>query len=397
MIPQNNLVVAFGGISPEHEVSVLTAHQAMAALKESGRSVRPLYVTKNGRWFTGDVLMNLDRYTDLQKLEREATPCTVSRNADGAPVLLETASQGWFSKPKEHPIVAMVLAFHGSDGENGAFQGLCEVFNIAYTGSGVLGSAVGMDKATAKRLARQAGIPVVDWISFSEADWVADQGGLSAHVDQLGYPVFVKPVHLGSSIGISRVEDSSALASRIELALRYDHQVLVEKAVSPLLEINCSVMGNADKAEASVCEQPKGKGDSLSYEDKYLSDPGSSKGMASADRLIPAPIGAEATERVRSLAVETFRSLQAGGLARLDFLMNPETGDVFFNEINTIPGSFSFYLWQHSGLSFAQVLERLIELGLADQRRRNGRIRSYETNLLSKKAAQGLKGMKLRK
>lgn len=391
----NQLVVAFGGVSPEHEVSVLTAHQAIAALKESGRTVTPLYVAKSGRWFTGDVLLDLSKYTEIQKLEKEATPCTISRNADGLPVLLETGPIGMFSKARQWPVYAMILAFHGSDGENGAFQGLCDVFNIPYTGSGVHGSSIGMDKVSAKRLARQAGIPVVDWVDFTETTWVDDKSKILNDIAALGYPLFVKPVHLGSSIGISRVDDSSKLANNIEMAFRYDSHVLVEKAVSPLIEINCSVLGNVDKATASVCEQPRGKNDSLSYEDKYLSDPGSTKGMASADRIIPAPISAELTHKIQEMAVLTFRSLQSSGLARLDFLVNPETDDVYFNEINTIPGSFSFYLWQHSGISFPELLAKLIDLGLDEHRKKHGRIRSYETNLLSKKAASGIKGMKL--
>lgn len=390
----NNVVVAFGGISPEHEVSVLTAHQAIAALRESGKKVTPLYVAKNGRWYTGDILLKLDRFTDLQQLLRDAVPCTISRNSDGLPVLLETAPRGFFSKPQEHPVYAMLLAFHGSDGENGAFQGLCEVFNIPYTGSSVLGSAIGMDKAIAKRLARQADIPVVDWVEFSEHDWVKSKESVLHQIEALQFPVFVKPVRLGSSIGISRAVNTDELLYGIELALRYDVQVLVEKAVSPLVEINCSVMGSADSATASVCEQPRGKGDSLSYEDKYLSVPSSSKGMASADRLIPAPIGEQATERIQAMALNIFKTLKMSGLVRIDFLMNEETGEVYFNEINSIPGSFSFYLWQHSGVSFSKVLENLLSISAAEQRLRNGRIRSYETNLLSKKASGGLKGLK---
>jgi len=391
------IVVAFGGISPEHEVSVLTAHQAIAALKESGKSVTPLYVSKTGRWYTGDVLLDLSRYTDLPKLEKEALPCTLHRNSDGLPVLLQTGKSGLFSKPLEWPVYAMILAFHGADGENGSFQGICESFNIAYTGSGVSGSALGMDKALAKQIARQAGLPVVDWVEFREDEWVSDQKQLEDKITSLGYPVFVKPVSLGSSIGITKVTEQKFLEDAVELAFRYDGRVIIEKAVEPLLEINCSVMGNATTAKASVCEQPRGKNESLSYEDKYLSEPGSTKGMASADRIIPAPISDTLTKEIQDLAVAVFRALRASGLARLDFLVQPETGKVYFNEINTIPGSFSFYLWQHSGMSFDQLLNQLVEIALDERRRKNGRIRSYETNLLSKKAASGIKGMKLRK
>lgn len=390
----NQLVVAFGGVSPEHEVSVITAHQAIAALREAGKTVTPLYVSKGGRWYTGDVLLDLKKYEDLTTLERSATPCTISKNADGMPILLQTGATGLFSKPKEWPIYVMVLAFHGGDGENGAFQGLCEVFNIPYTGSGVLGSAVGMDKVAAKRLARQARIPVVDWIDFTEQRWVKDKTRISQDAEALGFPLFVKPVHLGSSIGIMKVDSADDLDAAVEMALRYDSHVLIEKAVRPLVEINCSVIGNADKAEASVCEQPQGKGDTLTFHDKYLSDSASTKGMASAARIIPAPISESLTHKIQDLAIGVFKSLGATGLARLDFLVNAETEDVYFNEINTIPGSFSFYLWQHSGMSFEKLILRLVDIGMEEHRRKSGRVRSYETNLLSKKAAGGLKGLK---
>jgi D-alanine-D-alanine ligase len=390
----NQLVVAFGGVSPEHEVSVITAHQAMAALRESGKTVTPLYVSKSGRWYTGDVLLDLKRFEDLTSLERAAVPCTISKNSDGMPILLQTGATKMFAKPKEWPIYVVVLAFHGGDGENGAFQGLCDVFNIPFTGPGVLGSSIGMDKVVAKRLVRQAGLPVVDWIDFSEHQWIQDRGSINIGAKELGFPVFVKPVHLGSSIGISMIDSAEKLDEAVEKALRYDSHVLIEKAVRPLLEINCSVIGNTDTATASVCEQPQGKGESLTFDDKYLSDSTSNKGMASAARLIPAPISAELTERIQLMAVRVFKTLNAIGLARLDFLVNPETEEIYFNEINTIPGSFSFYLWQHSGMGFAKLILRLVDIAMEENRRKSGRIRSYETNLLSKRAAAGLKGLK---
>jgi len=163
----NSLVIAFGGVSPEHEVSVITAHQAIAALKDTGITVYPLYITKSGKWLTGDVLLDLQQFSDLYQLESNAIPCTISRNADGFPILLDTRQQ-FLKKPATWPIAFMLLAFHGSDGENGSFQGLCNLFNVPFSGSGVLGSAIGMDKVVAKKLAKLAGIPVLDWVDFRE-------------------------------------------------------------------------------------------------------------------------------------------------------------------------------------------------------------------------------------
>ena len=389
----NSLVIAFGGVSPEHEVSVITAHQAIAALKDTGITVYPLYITKTGKWLTGDVLLDLQQFSDLYQLESNAIPCTISRNADGFPILLDTRQQ-FLKKPATWPIAFMLLAFHGSDGENGSFQGLCNLFNVPFSGSGVIGSAIGMDKVVAKKLAKLAGIPVVDWVDFREKEWISNKSALLEHVKTLHYPVIVKPTHLGSSIGISKVANEKELEWAIESVFRFDDQVLIEKAIDPLLEINCSVMGDGIENQTSVCEQPKAKGQTLSYEDKYLSESTGSKGMASADRIIPAPISESLSSEIRAMASTLFSTLQAKGLVRIDFLIDAASNQIYFNEINSIPGSFSFYLWQHSKLQFPDLLQKLIELGLKEYRIKNSRVRSYETNLLSKKAMTGLKGLK---
>ena len=389
----NSLVIAFGGVSPEHEVSVITAHQAIAALEDTGITVYPLYITKSGKWLTGDVLLDLQQFSDLYQLESKAIPCTISRNADGFPILLDTRQQ-FLKKPATWPIAFMLLAFHGSDGENGSFQGLCNLFNVPFSGSGVLGSAIGMDKVVAKKLAKLAGIPVVDWVDFREKEWISNKSALLEHVKTLHYPVIVKPTHLGSSIGISKVANEKELEWAIESVFRFDDQVLIEKAIDPLLEINCSVMGDGIENQTSVCEQPKAKGQTLSYEDKYLSESTGSKGMASADRIIPAPISESLSSEIRAMASTLFSTLQAKGLVRIDFLIDAASNQIYFNEINSIPGSFSFYLWQHSKLQFPDLLQKLIELGMKEYRIKNSRVRSYETNLLSKKAMTGLKGLK---
>jgi len=265
---------------------------------------------------------------------------------------------------------------------------------VPFSVSGVIGSAIGMDKVVAKKLAKLAGIPVVDWVNFSEKEWISNKSALLEHIKTLHYPLIVKPTHLGSSIGISKVASEKELEWAIESVFRFDDQVLIEKAIDPLLEINCSVMGDGIENQTSVCEQPKAKGQTLSYEDKYLSESTGSKGMASADRIIPAPISESLSSEIRAMASTLFSTLQAKGLVRIDFLIDAASNQIYFNEINSIPGSFSFYLWQHSKLQFPDLLQKLIELGLKEYRIKNSRVRSYETNLLSKKAMTGLKGLK---
>ncbi|MGK7369614.1 MAG: D-alanine--D-alanine ligase family protein [Candidatus Halalkalibacterium sp. M3_1C_030] len=391
---QRTIVVAFGGMSPEHEVSVLTAMQAISSLKDTEYHLQPLYITKSGRWLTGELLLELENYKNIKQLEEDAIECTFSHDDLGKPVLLETESKGIFSKPEKHSIYAVIPAFHGSEGENGAFQGTCDMYNIPFAGSGVLASSLGMDKVKAKELCRAHDIPVTDGVSFSEAEWQDGQDEIIDKITQLGFPVITKPVSLGSSIGVARAADRESLIDSIETAFRYDHDLVVEEAITPLMEINCSVLGYSDNLETSVCERPLGQEETLSFEDKYQSDGEGSKGMASADRVIPADISDELTAEIQELSLKIFKTFRASGVARLDFLVNADSKKVYFNEINTIPGSFSFYLWEESGMNMRELMLELIEIAIKKHRIKIGRIRSYETNLLSEKAVKGIKGLK---
>jgi D-alanine-D-alanine ligase len=390
---QKRVLVAFGGVSPEHEVSVLTAMQAIAALGEAAYECIPLYISKSGKWFTGPAFLQLESYKNLDKLINKATQCTFEINESGRTVLSETTGGGLFSRPKSHEFDVVLAAFHGSDGENGSFQGVCEVFNVPYTGSGVLGSAIGMDKFAAKQLCRAHGFPVVPDVAFYESEWVANQNSILEEAEKIGYPLFVKPVNLGSSIGVSKAADKATLIEKIETAFRYDAHIIVEKGVQPLMEINCSVIGTPEKSEASVLEHPVAASEVLTFEDKYQSGD-AVKGMASASRIIPAPLDDDTTHKIQHLATSIFQKLNCSGLARLDFLVKSDTNELFFNEINSIPGSFSFYLWDKSDISFPDLLIRLIHIAEDRHRQKNGRVRTYETNLLSQKAATGLKGLK---
>lgn len=393
---KKSVLIAFGGVSPEHEVSVLTAMQAFAALENSSFQTVPLYISKSGKWFTGDYLLQLEHYKNLDKIVNKGTPCTFTHNTFGQPVLRELTS-GLFQKPASYPVHAVLVAFHGSYGENGSFQGICETLNIPYTGSGVLTSSIGMDKVLSKALCKANGIPVVDGLDFTESDWETDSDHLLSNIEKTGYPVVVKPVHLGSSIGVNFADDRQMLVEAVELAFRYDEQVLVEKAISPLMEINCSVLGSPGDYKTSVCERPVSQKEHLSFQDKYQSDSGEGKGMASADRIIPADISKDLTEEIQNTSKKVFRILHGTGIARLDFLVNSDTNEIYFNEINTIPGSFSFYLWEESGINFGQLLHTLIDLAVKQHKIKNGRAQSYDTNLLNQKAVSGIKGLKGKK
>lgn len=390
---RKNIVVAFGGVSPEHEVSVLSAMQVIASLKDTNFSMVPLYISKSGRWLTGDALLELENFQDLDALKKQATPCTFSHDEMGNPILLETEAKGLFSSPDNYSIHVVIPAFHGSEGENGSFQGICEMYNIPYAGSGVFASSLGMDKIKAKEICKAHDIPVVDGFDFFESEWEKDQKTILTFAEQLGYPVILKPVTLGSSIGVMKSDDENELIEAIETGFRYDENLMVEKAVTPLMEINCSVLGTTQNTWTSVCEQPLGQEETLSFKDKYQSD-GGQKGMASADRKIPADIPDEMTQEIQSLSEQIFKLFRASGVARLDFLINKETEELYFNEINTIPGSFSFYLWEESGMNMRELMLKLIEIALEKHHNKMGRIRSYDTNLLDEKAIEGIKGLK---
>lgn len=388
-----NIVVAFGGVSPEHEVSVLSAMQVIAALEDSRYDLISLYITKSGRWLTGKPLLDLENYQDLDSLIEKASPCTFTHNELGKPVLQETES-GWFKSSESYAIHTVIPAFHGSEGENGSFQGTCEMYNIPYAGSGVFASSLGMDKVKAKELCRAHNIPVVDGIDFYEQEWTEKKEEIIEKAEQLDYPLIIKPVTLGSSIGVNRAENQDELIEAVEITFRFDNNLMIEKAVTPLLEVNCSILGTPEEMQHSVCERPLGQDETLSFEDKYQNEEGSQKGMASADRRIPADISDELTQQIQSLSRKVFSLFRASGVARLDFLINGNTKEVYFNEINTIPGSFSFYLWEESEMDMQDLMIKLIDIAVDQHQRKIGRIRSYETNLLSEKAVKGIKGLK---
>ena len=387
-----HLVVAFGGVSPEHEVSVLTAMQVMSTLSSSKYTILPLYISKSGQWLTGDILKDLEQYGDLDTLTQQASPCYFNRDQLGR-VVFEYTKKGLFSKPIQKPIYVVVISFHGGAGENGSFQGICEQYNLPYTGSGVLASSLGMDKVKAKQLCEANHIPVTSSLNFYEEDWDRHIDTILKEVEQLGYPVIVKPSSLGSSIGVKKVESQSVLIKAVETAFRYDAQILIEEAIAPLIEINCAVLGTPESSISSVCERPVGRDEALSFADKYQRG-GGEKGIASADRVIPADISEELSQNIRALSEQIFRIFQATGVARIDYLVQKDTQKVYFNEINTIPGSFSYYLWEYSKLNFNDLLDQLIETAIIVHQQKNRRILHYKTNLLNDKAATGLKGIK---
>ncbi len=386
----------FGGRSVEHEVSVLTAHQAMAAMPKDRYTTVPIYIDKTGQWYTGEALRTLDHFRDVEKLISLAEPVVLNTNSGQRSLLIQRSpkKRGLFGssskQPEEQSIDIAFPLMHGTYGEDGTLQGLLEIADIPYVGSDVTASAIAMNKVLTKMIMRQANIAVLDDIAFDRMRWEQAADAIVAEIEQrLGYPVFVKPVHLGSSIGVAAASNAKDLRFAIDVAATYDTHIMVEPHQQAIIEVNCAVLGYGSDVRASVCEQPVTT-TTLSYEDKYMHG-GKSQGMKGARRIIPAPIADDLTAAIQQTSTRAFQAIGATGVARIDFLVRPDEGTFFLNEINPLPGSLSFYLWRDLGLSMTDILQELIDIAQkrhADKRRSTY---TFHSTLLSKQSSGGMK------
>jgi D-alanine-D-alanine ligase len=394
MRAEKTVAVVFGGRSVEHEVSVITGHQIMDALKAAGHGVLPLYIDKDGVWYAGESLHNLKLYTDPAGEPTHAAgvvPVSLSPDRSIRQLVVHPGRrQSFFRKPPQLWAEVFFPCVHGSFGEDGSLQGLFELADVPYVGAGVAASAIAMDKALSKVVCRGVGIPVLDWLVLSRAEWGLEPSGSVDRVEAtFAYPVIVKPVCLGSSIGVRRCHDRASLRAAIAAALILDDRVIVEPALTNFIELNCAVLGPPERV--SVCEQPLTHEASLSFDAKYKRGGKGAKharpleGMAALDRLIPAPISAALAERVQGLALQAFRSIDAAGTSRIDFLYQSEPDALYLNEVNSIPGSLAFYLWEATGLPFDELVDTLMTIALQRHQARTQTQFSFEVNLLRKK------------
>ncbi len=374
----------FGGNSVEHEVSVISALQAFRRFDREKYDVYPIYISRSNEFYTGEAAGRIEEYRDPKALMAKCTQVFPVRLGDRA-ALLERGAFGWKKKPFAMLDVAFPVV-HGTNVEDGALQGFFRTLGIPFAGCDVAASALGMDKYAQKLLYRAAGLPALEALLLeAEEDREAFCGQAE---EKLGYPMIVKPLDLGSSVGIRLAHDQAGLLEALDYAFSFAPTVLVERAVGHLRELNCAVLGDRESARASEMEEPVMGDAILSYEDKYLSGgkggkTGASKGMRGLKRLLPAPISPELREGIRGAAVTAFRALGCSGVARIDFLMDGETGEYWVNEINTNPGSLSYYLWEPLGLSYPQLLDELVKLALKRERLRGGYHREIETGILA--------------
>ena len=393
------LGVIFGGETVEHEVSIITALQAIEHINTEKYDVVPIYISKDRIWYTGEMLKEIDVYKDFKDLKKYAKECTLIKKGNNFYLQRTT---GLFKRNLSEIDIAFPIV-HGNNAEDGTLQGYLDTIGIPYVGSRVLGSALGQDKVIMKQVFKDAELPIVDYIWFFDSEYADDPDNIFEKVKNIKYPVVVKPATLGSSVGITFVKEEKDLANAIEEAMKYDTKIIVEKAVENLVEVNCSIFGNYISQETSVIEEVSSDEDILTFEDKYIGGSKGkvkgkfntpSKGMASASRIIPARIEKSLEEKIKECSTKAFKALNLSGVCRIDYLIDKKTNKFYINEPNTIPGSLSFYLWEPTGKKYEDLLDEMITLAIKDYKNRSRKIYSFESNILSNIGVKGLKGMK---
>lgn len=388
---KTNIGVFFGGRSTEHEISVISASQAMHAINRDRFDVTPIYITKQGEWYSGDALLDVANYRHIDTLLSKCEK--VYMRPVYGDYNVYKVKKPFFGSDVLAKLDVVIPVLHGSNGEDGIFEGVLETIGIPYAGCNTISSANGMDKITMKMILQANDIPVVDYVWMTDKEWFAKRDDIIAKIEnKIGYPVIVKPANLGSSVGISRAKDREELIEAIATAEKYSTRIIVEDMVENLQEINCSVLGDCDEYQMSVLEEPIKTGDFLSYEDKYMGGSKGAKGMQASQKRIPAELPQDETERIKFLAGETFRVLSCHGVSRVDVIVDAKTRDIYVNEINTIPGSLSFYLWEATGISFEQLMERLVALAIKRKREQSHKTVSYDQNIFA--LGGGTKGVK---
>ncbi len=390
---KTRVAVLFGGNSVEHEVSVISAIQAIMNMNTDRYDITPVYITKNREMYIGDNVGNIDSYKNIDKLINESRR-VIFVNEGKHTFLVPYPMKAFGNKQKIEIDIAFPIV-HGTNVEDGTLQGYLKTMGIPFVGCDVTASAVGMDKYVMKTVLKDNGIPVLDGALYTMGDY-KDINALIDDVEKrFGYPVIVKPVNSGSSVGIGVGKNREELEKKIDEAFLFARKIIIEHAILNLREINCSVLGDDEEAIASVCEEPMHTEEILSYEDKYVNNTkGGSKGMASVSRQIPANISDELRNRIQKLSVKAFKCLGCNGVVRIDYMIDSDSGELYFNEINTIPGSLSFYLWEPAGIPYKELLDRMVQLALKRNREEDEITFAFDTNILNQSSLGGVKGSK---
>ena len=382
-----NVGVIFGGASVEHEISIISALQAIENFDKSKYKIIPIYIGKNKEWYTGNILFNIKEFKDIDTLIKRCKEVILCK-IDNEFCLLQR--KGIVNKVISKIDIAFPIV-HGANVEDGTLAGYLETIGIPYVGSNVLGASIGQDKVILKQILKSVNIPIVDYVWFYSNDYDLNKDKYLNDIKELGYPVIVKPATLGSSIGINYVKNDKVIEDAIYQAMLYDNKIIVEKAVENLIEVNASVLGNYKHSEVSLLEEVVKSDNLLTYEDKYI---GSKKsiGMVNTKRIVPANIGIDLTNKIKSTSLDVFKVLNFSGVVRIDYLIDNNTKEYYVNESNTIPGSLAFYLWEKSGKKYYRLLDELMDISIKEYKEKQKKIYSIETNVL--KNIDSLNGVK---
>lgn len=390
--------VIFGGETVEHEVSIISALQAIEHLDKEKYEVVPIYISKDRIWYTGNILTDIETFKDFDNVKKFAKKVMLYKK-DNSFYLGNTT--GLFRK--EITDIDIVLPIvHGNNVEDGTLAGLLDSVGIPYVGSHVLGAALGQDKVVMKQVMASCDIPIVDYVWFYDNEYLMNKDEILKKIKKIGYPVIVKPATLGSSIGIKVAKSEKDIDECITDVISYDNKIVVEQMIENLTEVNASVIGNYEHQKVSVLEEVIKADEILSYVDKYIGSGKTkglkttpSKGMASATRIIPAKISKELTEKIKETSKEVFKALNLSGVCRIDYLIDSKAKKYYVNEPNTIPGSLSFYLWEKSDLEYKDLLNEIIQISIKDYKNKSKKIKSFDTNILN--GYNGIKNSKLKK
>ena len=389
----------FGGNSVEHEVSIISALQAKAAFDISKYDIIPIYIAKDFNMYVGEKIGDISNYKDIPSLIKSSTRVVLVRNQNRVE-LVKYPIKMFSGKIYDYIDVAFPVV-HGTNVEDGTLQGYLHMLDLPYVGCDVLSSAVGMDKYVMKTILKDNDIPVLDCLVYTLKDYASVQKIVSEVENKISYPVIVKPIDLGSSVGIKKAKNKDELIEAVDYAFTFATKIIIERAIVNLREINCAVLGDFEDAIASECEEPVGSDEILSYDDKYVSgeknksgvkNSSGSKGMATLKRKLPADISSQKKKEIQELAVKTFQILGCNGVSRIDFMLDNDK--VYVNEINTIPGSLAFYLWEATGIKYQEQLDKMIYLALKREREQKNVTYSFDTNILKNIKLGGQKGQK---
>ncbi len=376
--------IIIGGKTVEHEVSIITGLQVFDNIDKTIYDPKIIYIQKDGKWYFGDCLHDINNYK-VKKFEGSYE--VLPGFKDGKLILYPhpDIKQGLFGKKYDTYTIDVVFpAVHGTNVEDGALHGLFQMNGVPCAFGSVLSSAVGMDKVVMKQVFENNKLPVVDYIWFYRSSFEECKKEIIEKIEEIGYPLIVKPANLGSSVGISKASNLEELLFSLEVAMSYDRKIIVEKCIENVREINCAVMGYENNLTASLCEEPIGWKEFLTYEDKYVNK---KKDASESKRRIPADIESEVELKIKNYAKEAFKAIDCCGDARIDFLY--DGNNIFVNEINTIPGSIAFYLWEGMGISFTDLVTKIIELAEIQQEQQKSNIISYDIDLLNKMGNSG--------